>query len=51
MQLPGVGRKSANVILSFGFSKPAFPVDTHVKRIAKRIGFSRTDNPLEAERA
>ncbi|OKY77229.1 MAG: EndoIII-related endonuclease Nth [Candidatus Methanohalarchaeum thermophilum] len=38
MQLPGVGPKSAAVILNFDFNKPTFPVDTHVFRVSKRIG-------------
>ncbi len=38
MNLPGVGPKSAAVILNFGFDKPAFPVDTHVFRVTKRLG-------------
>ena len=40
IELPGIGLKSANVILSVGFGKPAFAVDTHVFRVAKRLGFS-----------
>ncbi len=38
--LPGVGRKTASVVLSVGFGIPAMPVDTHVNRVSKRIGFS-----------
>ena len=45
MTLPGVGRKSANVILSQGFGIPAFAVDTHVGRIARRIGFTAETDP------
>jgi len=37
--LPGIGRKSANVILSAGFNKDAFAVDTHIIRIANRLGY------------
>lgn len=37
-KLPGVGRKTANVVLAFAFGKPAMPVDTHVFRVAHRIG-------------
>ncbi len=51
IKLPGIGRKSANIILQFGFDKPAFPVDTHVKRIAYRIGFKKSNNPFEIEKA
>ena len=50
MELPGVGRKSANVILSIGFNKPGLAVDTHVLRIANRLGFSSSESPLEVER-
>ncbi len=49
MELPGVGRKSANVILSVGFGIPAFAVDTHILRIAGRIGFTDSDDPLKVE--
>ncbi|MEN8227974.1 MAG: endonuclease III [Bacteroidota bacterium] len=49
-QLPGVGRKTANVILSVAFQKPAMAVDTHVFRVAARIGLTtRAKNPYEAE--
>ena len=48
--LPGVGRKTANVILSVVFRKPAMAVDTHVFRVAARIGLStRAKNPYETE--
>ena len=48
--LPGVGRKTANVILSVVFRKPAMAVDTHVSRVAARIGLStRAKNPYETE--
>ena len=50
MELPGVGRKSANVILSIGFNKPGLAVDTHVLRIANRLGFSVSESPLEVEK-
>jgi endonuclease-3 len=43
--LAGVGRKTANVVLAFAFGKPAFAVDTHVKRVTNRLGFARSDNP------
>lgn len=39
-QLPGVGRKTANVVLAFAFGQPALPVDTHVFRVANRLGLS-----------
>ena len=50
MELPGVGRKSANVILSIGFNKPGLAVDTHVLRISNRLGFSASESPLEVEK-
>lgn len=50
-RLPGVGRKTANVIASVVFRKPAMAVDTHVFRVAARIGLTRNaKNPLEAEK-
>ena len=39
MMLPGVGRKTASVVLALGFNIPAFPVDTHLYRMAKRLGY------------
>lgn len=49
-KLPGVGRKTANVILSVAFEKPAMAVDTHVFRVAGRIGLtSNASNPRQAE--
>lgn len=50
-KLPGVGRKTANVILSVIFNKPAMAVDTHVFRVSARIGLTKNaKTPLEAER-
>jgi len=50
-KLPGVGRKTANVIASVVFNKPALAVDTHVFRVAARIGLSQNaKNPLETEK-
>ena len=50
-QLPGVGRKTANVIASVWFNKPALAVDTHVFRVAARIGLSvNAKTPLETEK-
>ncbi|MCE9536978.1 MAG: endonuclease III [Nitrospirae bacterium] len=43
--LPGVGRKTANVILGNAFGQPGIVVDTHVKRVAKRLGLTKFDNP------
>ncbi|MDY0015523.1 MAG: endonuclease III [Bacteroidales bacterium] len=49
--LPGVGRKTANVVASVVFNKPAMPVDTHVFRVAARIGLTEnTKNPLQTEK-
>jgi endonuclease-3 len=49
-ELPGVGRKSANVILSVAFNKPAMAVDTHVFRVASRIGLTvNARNPYDTE--
>ena len=49
LTLPGVGRKTASVVLAFGFGIPAIPVDTHVKRVANRLGFAHSDDPVEVE--
>lgn len=49
--LPGVGRKTANVMLIVAFNKPAMPVDTHVFRVSNRIGLTtNSKNPLETEK-
>jgi len=50
MALPGVGRKTANVILSNAFGVPAIAVDTHVQRTANRLGLASSDNPNAVER-
>jgi endonuclease-3 len=47
--LPGVGRKTANVVMNVAFGAPTMAVDTHVFRVANRIGLSRGKNPLEVE--
>lgn len=47
--LPGVGRKTANCVLVYGFNKPAIPVDIHVHRITNRIGIVKSKDPLETE--
>lgn len=49
VKLPGVGRKTANVVLSVAFDKPAIAVDTHVHRTANRIGLVDTKNVMETE--
>jgi endonuclease III len=51
LALPGVGRKTANLVLGLGFGVPAICVDTHVHRISNRLGLVRTRNPAETERA
>lgn len=48
--LPGVGRKTANVVLSNAFGIPAFAVDTHVFRVSNRLGLCMADNVEETER-
>ena len=47
--LPGVGRKTANVVLNVGFGEPTIAVDTHILRTAPRIGLSNGTTPLEVE--
>ena len=47
--LPGVGRKTANVVLGNAFGLPGIVVDTHVKRVAKRLGLTKSDNPDRVE--
>ncbi|KYD22293.1 endonuclease III [Caldibacillus debilis] len=50
MKLPGVGRKTANVVVSVAFGIPAIAVDTHVERVSKRLGICRwKDTPLQVE--
>ena len=49
LKLPGVGRKTANVILSHSFDKPGIVVDTHVIRITNRLGLVNTKNPEKIE--
>ena len=50
MTLAGVGKKTANVVYSVAFGGDAIAVDTHVLRLAKRIGFSDSDDPLKVEK-
>lgn len=47
--LPGVGRKTANVVLNTAFNQPVIAVDTHLFRVANRIGLTHAKNPLETE--
>ncbi len=51
LALPGVGRKTANLVLGLGFGIPAICVDTHVHRISNRIGLVTTRTPEQTERA
>jgi endonuclease-3 len=48
--LPGVGRKTANVVLNVAFGEPTMAVDTHVFRVSRRTGLATGRNPLEVER-
>jgi len=51
VDMPGVGRKTANCVLVYAFEKPAIPVDTHVHRISNRLGLVDTKTPEETEMA
>ena len=48
-KLAGVGRKTASVVLAVGFNIPAFPVDTHLIRMANRLGYSKSNDPIVVE--
>ena len=48
--LPGIGRKTANVILGHGFATPGIAVDTHVGRLSRRLGLTRHRDPVKVER-
>ncbi|MCI7291345.1 MAG: endonuclease III [Methanobrevibacter woesei] len=50
LELPGVGRKTANCVLVYAFEEPAIPVDTHVHRISNRLGLVNTKNPEDTEK-
>lgn len=50
LELPGVGRKTANVVLANAFGVPTIAVDTHVGRVARRLGLSKETNPDRVER-
>ncbi|MCR5350841.1 MAG: endonuclease III [Acholeplasmatales bacterium] len=51
IKLPGVGNKTANVVLALGFNVPAFPVDTHLIRMANRLGYVKDEtNPNSIEK-
>lgn len=49
VRLPGVGRKTANVVLGNAFGVPGITVDTHVGRIARRLGFTKNTDPVKVE--
>ncbi|MBQ6783390.1 MAG: endonuclease III [Acholeplasmatales bacterium] len=49
-KLAGVGRKTASVVLAVGFNIPAFPVDTHLIRMANRLGYSKSNDPIIVEK-
>ena len=50
VKLPGIGRKTANVILGVGFGVPGFAVDTHVKRLTNRLKLTSSKDPVKIER-
>src|SRR4029450_10179921 len=47
--LPGVGRKTGNVVRSVGFGLPGLPVDTHVTRVTRRLGLTVEEDPVKVE--
>jgi len=49
VSLPGVGRKTANVVRTVAFDLPGLPVDTHVGRLARRLGMTEQDDPVKVE--
>ena len=49
-KLPGVGHKTASVVISQGFGKPAFPIDTHIHRLAQRWGLTNGKNVVQTEK-
>jgi endonuclease-3 len=50
IELPGVGRKTANVVLNAAFNKPTIAVDTHVLRVSNRTGLANSNSPLQVEK-
>lgn len=50
IRFPGVGRKTANVVLGQAFGIPGITVDTHVKRLSQRLGFSKSSDPVQIEK-
>lgn len=51
LEFPGVGRKTANLVITLGFNKPGICVDTHVHRISNRFGYVQTKTPEQTEMA
>jgi endonuclease-3 len=51
LELPGVGRKTANIVVTLAFRKAGIAVDTHVHRISNRLGYVTTKSPDETEMA
>ena len=51
MKLPGIGRKCADIMLSFSFGQPVIAVDTHIHRVANRIGLARGRNEAETAKS
>jgi endonuclease-3 len=51
LKLPGVGRKTANLVITLGYGKPGVCVDTHVHRISNRLGYVKTKTPEQTEKA
>jgi len=51
LKLKGVGRKTANLVVTLGYNKPGICVDTHVHRVSNRLGYVKTKNPDETEKA
>ena len=49
-ELPGVGHKTASVVMAQGFGQPAFPVDTHIHRLAQRWGLTNGENVVQTEK-
>lgn len=49
LELPGVGRKTANLVITLGYGKDGICVDTHVHRISNRLGYVKSKNPFETE--
>ncbi len=51
LELKGIGRKTANIVMVYGFGKEGLPIDTHCHRIPNRLGWIKTKNPYETEKA